>query len=109
MYNFGLPTQLKAWIDRLLVPGRTFRYGANGPEGLAGEKRVIVALARGGFYGPGTAQVSAEHVESYLRTVLGFVGVRDPEFVLAEGIASGEHNKSRALASARDAVGQLAA
>ena len=50
MYNFGVPSQLKAWIDRIAVAGKTFQYGANGPEGLAGDKRVIVAVSRGGFY-----------------------------------------------------------
>ncbi|WP_336490364.1 FMN-dependent NADH-azoreductase [Methylobacterium nigriterrae] len=109
MYNFTIPSQLKAWLDRLAVPGKTFRYGANGPEGLASGKRVIVALARGGFYGPETAAVSAEHAESYLRTIFAFMGIPDPEFVLAEGLAAGEHNKVQALTSARAAVQQLAA
>jgi FMN-dependent NADH-azoreductase len=108
MYNFTVPSQLKAWIDRLVVPGKTFQYGANGVEGLAKGKRVIVAAARGGFYGPGTATVSAEHAESLLRTVFGFMGIT-PEFVLAEGVSAGEDNKAKALSSARDAIGQLAA
>lgn len=107
MYNFTVPSQLKAWIDRLAVPGRTFRYGPNGPEGLLAGKRVIVALARGGFYGPATEAASAEHAESYLRAVLGFMGIA-PEFVLAEGLAAGDH-KTQALASARDAVARIAA
>src|ERR1700757_4371924 len=66
MYNFGIPSQLKAWIDRIAVAGKTFRYGATGPEGLAGGKRVVVAISRGGFYGPGTPTAALEHVESYL-------------------------------------------
>jgi FMN-dependent NADH-azoreductase len=89
------------------VPGKTFAYGVQGPEGLAGTKRVIVAIARGGFYGSETAAISAEHAESYLRTVLSFIGVNNPEFVVAEGVAGGEQNKAKALASARDAVQQL--
>jgi FMN-dependent NADH-azoreductase len=109
MYNFTIPSQLKAWIDRIIVPGKTFRYGASGPEGLAGRKRIIVALARGGFYGRETAQASAEHAESYLRTVFRFIGVHEPEFVLAEGLATGDHQKGNAIASAREAVMQLAA
>lgn len=109
MYNFTIPSQLKAWLDRILIAGKTFQYGADGPEGLAGGKRVIVAVARGGFYGPETAHVSAEHAESYLRAVFGFIGIADVEFVLAEGIAAGEQSRAKALASARDAVGQLAA
>ncbi len=109
MYNFTVPSQLKAWIDRIVIPGKTFRYGANGPEGLATGKRVFVAIARGGFYGAETAAVSAEHAESLMRTVLGFIGITDPQFILAEGLAAGEANKTKALASARDAVEQLVA
>ena len=109
MYNFTVPTQLKAWIDRVVISDKTFRYGANGPEGLAGGKRVFVAIARGGFYGSETATVSAEHAESLLRTAFNFMGVTDLQFILAEGLAAGEASKTKALASARDAVGQLAA
>lgn len=108
MYNFTVPTQLKAWIDRLIVPGTTFQPGPNGVEGLAKGKRVIVAVARGGFYGPGTAAVSAEHAETLLRTAFGFMGIV-PEFVLAEGMNLGPDAKAKAVASAREAVGQLAA
>jgi FMN-dependent NADH-azoreductase len=108
MYNFGVPSQLKAWIDRLAVPGTTFSYGENGPKGLMGGKRVVVALARGGFYGPETAMVSAEHAESYLRAVFGFLGIT-PEFVLVEGLATGDQHKAQAMANANDAIGQLAA
>lgn len=106
MYNFTIPSTLKAWIDRIVVPGVTFQYGANGPEGLATGKRVIVAIARGGFYGPDTAAVSAEHAESYLRVVLGFIGIQ-PEFVLAEGIALGQESREKALKSAHEAVDRL--
>lgn len=109
MYNFTIPSQLKAWIDRIVVPGKTFRYGANGPEGLVGDKRVIVAVARGGFYGAETQAASAEHAERYLRTVLAFMGIADPEFVLAEGLAAGDSSKAKGVAAARDAVGQIAA
>ena len=65
MYNFTLPTQLKAWLDRILVAGKTFRYTENGPEGLAGGKRVVIALARGGFYDAGSPASALEHLESY--------------------------------------------
>ena len=109
MYNFTIPSQLKAWIDRIVIPGKTFRYGAHGPEGLVHGKRVIVAIARGGFYGPESAAASAEHAESYLRSVFGFLGVTDLEFVLAEGISAGEESKAKAMSAARDAIGQLAA
>ncbi len=78
MYNFTVPSQLKAWIDRIVTPGKTFAYGANGPQGLAGGKRVIAAISRGGFYGAGTPIAAAEHVESYLRANFHFLGVTAP-------------------------------
>ena len=99
MYNFTLPTQLKAWLDRLLIAGRTFRYTPDGPEGLAGGRRVIVALARGGFYGPGTPAASVEHLETYLRAAFGFIGIT-PEFVIAEGIAVSPEQRAQSLAAA---------
>ena len=83
MYNFTIPSQLKAWIDRILVAGKTFRYGAAGPEGLAGNKRVIIAISRGGLYGPGMPAAAFEHVESYLRGVFGFIGVTHLEIIVA--------------------------
>ena len=85
MYNFTLPSQLKAWLDRILVAGRTFRYTAEGPEGLAGGRRVIVALARGGIYDAGSPAAALEHLESYLRGVFNFIGIH-PEFVAADGL-----------------------
>lgn len=86
MYNFTIPSQLKAWIDRVAVAGRTFRYTPEGPQGLVGGKRIIFALARGGVYssGPGAAN---EHAETYLRAVLRVLGIVDPEFIIAEGHA----------------------
>ena len=75
MYNFTLPSQLKAWIDRILVAGRTFRYSAEGVEGLAGGTRVIIAISRGGFYGSGTPMAPLEHLETYLAGVFGFIGI----------------------------------
>jgi FMN-dependent NADH-azoreductase len=109
MYNFTLPTQLKAWIDRLLIAGKTFRYTASGPEGLAGGKRVIVAISRGGVYAPGTPNAAAEHAESYLRTVFGFIGITDLEFVSADGIQLGPEHRERALTAALAAAGGLKA
>ena len=109
MYNFTLPSQLKAWIDRILVAGKTFRYGANGPEGLAGGKRVIVAISRGGFYGADSANAVAEHVESYLRTVFSFIGVTQLEFVAADGVQIGPEHRERALQGALAAAERLAA
>ncbi len=97
MYNFTVPSQLKAWIDRIAQAGRTFRYTADGPEGLAGGKTVIVASSRGGVYS--TAPV--DHHEGYLRMVLGFMGVTDVRIVRAEGLGMGEEPRAQALASAR--------
>ncbi len=108
MYNFTLPSGLKAWIDRLIVPGTTFRYGATGPEGLVGDKRVILAIARGGVYGADSGFASAEHAESFLRLALGFIGVKNLEVVIAEGLNVAD-GREQAIASARDAVTQLAA
>jgi FMN-dependent NADH-azoreductase len=105
MYNFSLPTQLKAWIDRILIAGRTFRYTATGPEGLAGGKRVIVAIARGSVFETGAA---LEHAESYLRTVFGFIGIT-PEFVIAEGVAIGPEQREAALHNALGETTRLAA
>ena len=101
MYNFTLPSQLKAWIDRILVAGTTFRYTADGPEGLAGGKRVIIALARGGFYDAVSPAAALEHLESYLRGVFNFIGI-EPEFVAADGLAIGPEQRDSAI---RQAIG----
>jgi FMN-dependent NADH-azoreductase len=106
MYNFTIPTQLKSWLDMIIVPGKTFRFTETGPQGLVGDKRFIVAVARGGHYGLNT---SAEHAESYLRHVLGFIGVNDPMFIIAEGLATGQEAKAKAVASALEAVEKLSA
>ena len=107
MYNFTLPSQLKAWIDRIVVAGKTFKYGAQGPEGLAGNKRVIIAISRGGFYGAGTPAAVGEHLETYLRWVFGFIGVTNPEFVSADGIQMGPEHREKALAGALQAATNL--
>jgi len=109
MYNFTVPSQLKAWIDRILVAGKTFRYSAQGVEGLAGDKRVIVAISRGNFYGPGAPAAAAEHAEAYLRTVFGFIGVTRLEFIVAEGIQVGPEHREKGLASALRAATALQA
>jgi FMN-dependent NADH-azoreductase len=108
MYNFTIPSQLKAWIDRIVVAGKTFKYGANGPEGLAGNKRVIVAISRGGFYGAGSPAASLEHLETYLRGVFGFIGI-SPEFIAADGIMVGPEHREKALAGALQAATNLRA
>ncbi|WP_027553095.1 FMN-dependent NADH-azoreductase [Bradyrhizobium sp. Cp5.3] len=109
MYNFTLPSQLKAWIDRIIVPGKTFQYGAAGPEGLAGGKRVIVAISRGGYYGAGMPAASLEHLETYLRGVLAFIGITNPEFITADGIQVGPEHREKALAGALKAATSLRA
>ncbi|KRE87321.1 FMN-dependent NADH-azoreductase [Rhodanobacter sp. Soil772] len=109
MYNFAISSQLKAWLDRILVAGKTFRYTANGPEGLAGGKRVIVASSRGGFYGKDSAAAAMDFQEPYLRTAFAFIGIDNVEFVRAEGIAIGDEQKAAALKSARSTIGTLVA
>jgi FMN-dependent NADH-azoreductase len=101
LYNFSIPTQLKAWIDRIAQAGRTFKYTDKGAVGLAGGKTVIVASTRGGMYSTSDAGNAMEHQESYLKTVFGFFGVTDVRFVRAEGLAMGEAAKAAALAAAQ--------
>jgi len=103
MYNFTLPSQLKAWIDRILIAGKTFSYSAEGPQGLAGDKRVIAAISRGGFYDDASA---LEHVETYLKGVFGFIGIT-PEFVHADGIAVGPEQREAGIANGLAEVEQL--
>jgi FMN-dependent NADH-azoreductase len=109
MYNFTIPSQLKAWIDRILVAGKTFRYGAKGPEGLAGAKRLIIAISRGGLYGPGAPAAVLEHLETYLRGVFGFIGVSNPELIVAEGLLLGPQQREGSMQRALQAIGALAA
>ena len=108
MYNFTLPTQLKAWLDRILVAGKTFRYTENGPEGLAGGRRVIVALARGGIYDAGSPASALEHLETYLRGIFNFMGI-EPEFVIAEGLNFGPEQRDAAIKAALGETLRLAA
>ncbi len=106
MYNFSIASSLKAWIDRITVAGTTFRYTANGPEGLAGGKRVIVASSRGGIYTEGAAS-AMDFQEPYLRALFGFLGVTDIEFVRAEGLAMGDERKAQAVDGATAKIGSL--
>jgi FMN-dependent NADH-azoreductase len=96
MYNFGIPSTLKSWIDHLAVAGKTFRYS----EGLACGKRIILASSRGGFYGPDTPAAPLQHQESYLRGFFGFIGIPDIEVVSAEGVNYGPDHKQKALEGA---------
>jgi FMN-dependent NADH-azoreductase len=108
MYNFTIASQLKAWIDRIAVAGKTFRYTASGPEGLAGNKRVIIAISRGGLYGAGAPAAAMEHTETYLTALFGFLGVK-PEFVIAEGLLLGPDAREKSLAGALQTVAALKA
>ncbi len=109
MYNFGVPSQLKAWIDRLAVAGKTFRYTEKGPEGLAGDKKVIVVSSRGGVFKPGTPAASFDHQETYLRALFGFLGVTNISFVRAEGVAMGPKAREEAVTAAKGEVAKLVA
>jgi len=104
LYNFSVPSQLKAWIDRVAQAGRTFRYTEKGPQGLAGGKTVVVVSSRGGAYGDDSAY---EHQESYLKVVFGFFGITDVRIVRAEGLAMGEAARARALEKAGGQVRAL--
>ena len=96
MYNFSIPSTLKAWIDRVAVAGKTFRYTDKGPEGLAGGKQVIIASGRGGIH----TDSPSDFQEAYLRQVFAFMGVTDIEFVRAEGVAYSPQHRSDAIAGA---------
>ncbi|HQC84248.1 MAG TPA: NAD(P)H-dependent oxidoreductase [Rhodoferax sp.] len=107
LYNFSIPSQLKAWIDRVAQVGRTFKYTEKGPQGLAGGKTVIVASTRGGVYSTSEGGRAMEHQESYLQTVFGFFGITDVRFVRAEGLAMGAEPKAQAIADAELAITAL--
>jgi FMN-dependent NADH-azoreductase len=108
MYNFTLPTQLKAWIDRIVIAGKTFRYTEAGPEGLAKGKRVIIALTRGGIYSSGSPAAALEHLETYLSGVFNFIGI-EPAFVVAEGLNLSPDHREEAIRYALGETVRLAA
>jgi FMN-dependent NADH-azoreductase len=109
MYNFSIPSQLKAWIDRVVVAGKTFRYGANGAEGLLTNKKVFIASSRGNVYAAGSPAAAFEHHESYLTGVLSFIGLTDVTIVRAEGLAFGPEAKEAAMLKARANIAAMAA
>ncbi|HEX3398006.1 MAG TPA: FMN-dependent NADH-azoreductase [Steroidobacteraceae bacterium] len=109
MYNFSIPSQLKAWIDRVVIAGKSFRYGANGAEGLVKNKKVFIASSRGGVYVPDSPAAALEHHESYLRGVLAFIGMTDVTVIRAEGLASGAEARQSAISKARDHIAAIAA
>lgn len=103
MYNFSVPSQLKAWIDRVAQAGRTFRYTENGPVGLSGGRRVIIASTRGGMYSAGPGAVM-DFQEAYLKAVFGFLGITDVKFVRAERLTKGGEIRTQSLEAAQAAV-----
>lgn len=105
MYNFGMPSMLKAWIDHVARAGVSFRYTADGPQGLLGDKKVYVLAARGGRYA-GTAM---DTQTAYLRNFLNFIGLRDIEFIYAEGLALGDEQRTTALDAANATIDRIAA
>jgi len=107
MHNFGIPSALKAWIDHIVRPGRTFTYSEKGPQGLLEGKKVVLVLARGGVYTSGPMQ-PFDFQEPYLRTVLGFIGLTDVDVVRIEGVALGDEALKTALESATTQAGELA-
>lgn len=100
MYNFGIPSQLKAWIDALAVAGTTFRYSPAGFEGLLGGKRFIIASAQGGTYRAGTPDAAMEHQESHLRSFFAFLGATQLQTIRADGIKSRPASDDHGLTSA---------
>ncbi|QTL04741.1 NAD(P)H-dependent oxidoreductase [Aquabacter sp. L1I39] len=109
MYNFGVPSQLKTWLDYIAVRGKTFQYGASGPEGLCGGLKVIVVSSRGGIFTAGSPYAAFDHQESHLTAFFSLLGVKDLSFVRAEGLALGEEMQRRALEAAQMQIQNLAA
>ncbi|MDP4556095.1 NAD(P)H-dependent oxidoreductase [Halomonas meridiana] len=103
MYNLGIPSQLKAWFDRVLRAGETFRYTENGPQGLIEGKRAIILAARGGQY----AGTEFDSQTPHLKTMLGLMGISDVEVVFAEGLNMGDAHRDAALKEAFQAIDQL--
>jgi len=109
MYNFGIPSQLKAWIDCLASPGKTFKYTATGVQGLAGGKKLIIASSRGGFYTAPSPMAFMDHQETFLTSFFGFIGISDAAFIRAEGVGLGPKQRKLALETALADVSALKA
>ncbi|PTM40812.1 NAD(P)H-dependent oxidoreductase [Bosea sp. 124] len=107
MYNFGIPSTLKAWFDYVLRAGVTFKYSEAGPEGLLKGKRAIVVESRGGLYSSGPAQ-SLDSQEPHLRTLLGFIGISDVTFVRAEKLGYGPEARQQAINDAQAELARVA-
>ncbi|CAM4187669.1 FMN dependent NADH:quinone oxidoreductase [Novosphingobium lubricantis] len=106
LYNFSVPSQLKTWIDRIMVPGRTFRYTPHGPQGITPHKRIIIAISRGGDYNQSPQIKAMEHCETYLQTVFAIIGIPDIEFVIAEGVSVSDDARQNAI---NKTLGEIAA
>lgn len=109
MYNLSIPTPLKAWIDRIAIAGKTFRYTATGPEGLLKNKKAFIASSRGGVYSAGSPAAAFEHQETYMTGLLSFLGVKDVKIVRAEGIAFSPEAKEAAVARALQEISVITA
>jgi FMN-dependent NADH-azoreductase len=107
MYNFSIPSQLKAWIDRVVQAGRTFSYSEQGPVGLTSGKKVIIVSSRGGMYAGTQYETALDHQEAYLRAVLNFIGVTDISYIRAEGVAISAEKQREGMASAQRAIAGL--
>ena len=107
MYNFTVPSTLKAWIDHVAIAGQTFKYSENGPKGLLTGKAYL-ALSSGGIYSQGP-YAPAEHLGSYLKSILGFLGIADVEIIRAEGVAYGPDKDKAAMEAAQERIGALVA
>lgn len=107
MYNFAIPSLLKAWIDQVVRLGKTITYGSHGPQGLLGNKKVVVITARGGAYEKSTPREKFDFQEPYLRHILGFVGITDVTFIHAENQVGDKAGPS--LAAAAEKIGYLVA
>lgn len=107
MWNLSFPPLMKAYIDNILIAGKTFKYTENGPVGLASDKKVVLLEARGGVYSEGPA-AELEFTQSYLRTVMGFIGVQDFQLVVAEGMAYTPAEADNILAKASEKAKEVA-
>ncbi len=108
MYNFSVPSTLKAWIDHVARAGRTFRYTAAGPEGLLKGKRVFVVTGRGGFYSGDSPAKVLDFQEPYLRGILGFMGLNDVTFIHVEGLKVSPEAAEQGIARGREAIAAIA-
>jgi len=106
MYNFSIPSQLKSWLDRVVVKGRTFQYTAAGPVGLAGGKRAVIVSTRGGIYAEGAPAQKMDHQETYLKAALRFIGISDVSVIRAEGLNISDM-REEAITNARRRIRRL--